>query len=232
MTYAFCWHKAVTVSVCLHVFLLAAAGYLLSGLTPLPSLNETLVEMELVSFPSDRSESSTLLPQADTQPVQPAEAVAPSRTVLPASEPEAVVTASGLLMTEAESTASLPVDETGERPTGTGSPASAVDAPATGSSRTGIAAPGILSKVDPTYPPAARKAGLEGTVLLRIQIQANGQPGDITVARSSGHNMLDEAAIAAVAKWRFVPAKNRSSGRTVACTTSLPVSFRLNNANH
>ncbi|TWH47344.1 energy transducer TonB [Sporomusa sp. KB1] len=232
MTYAFRWHKAVTVSVCLHVFLLAAAGYLLIGLTSLPPLNETLVEMELVSFPSDRSETSTLLPQANTQPVQPAEAVVPSRTVLPANEPEAVVAASDLSMTEAESTASLPVDKTGERPAGTDSTASAVDAPATGSSHTGIASPGILSKVDPAYPSAARKAGLEGTVLLRIQILATGQPGDITIARSSGYNMLDEAAIAAVAKWRFVPAKDRSNGRTVACITSLPVLFRLNNANH
>ncbi|HEY3425128.1 MAG TPA: hypothetical protein VGL27_10050 [Negativicutes bacterium] len=31
----------------------------------------------------------------------------------------------------------------------------------------------------------------------------------------------------AVQKWRFVPAKDRTSGRTVACTTTLPVSFRL-----
>lgn len=229
MTKAFRWRKAVMMSLGLHVLLLAAAGYLMSGLASTPPLNETLLEMELVNFPADRSESNPLLPQTDTQTV-PAEPLTPGQTSIPASEPEAVAAASELTMTTAEPSSGQPENQTGGGSSITSVPASAAIGPAGGNARTGIAAPGILSKVDPAYPPAARKAGLEGTVLLRIQILATGRPGDITVARSSGHGMLDEAAIAAVAQWRFVPAKDRSSGRTVTCITSLPVSFRLKNS--
>ena len=229
MTKAFRWRKAVMLSLGLHVLLLAAAGYLMSGLASTPPLNETLLEMELVNFPADRSVNNPLLPQTDTQTV-PAEPLTPGQTSIPASEPEPVVAASDLTMTTAEPPSGQPETQTGGGSSITSIPASAASGPAGGNARTGIAAPGILSKVDPAYPPAARKAGLEGTVLLRIQILATGRPGDITVARSSGHGMLDEAAIAAVTQWRFIPAKDRSSGRTVTCITSLPVSFRLKNS--
>ncbi|MBP2636020.1 MAG: TonB family protein [Firmicutes bacterium] len=228
MTYALHWPKAFTVSVCLHIFLLAAGGCLLSGLVTMPPLAaETMLEMELVSVPTDRSEIAALVQPADIQPVVPNEAVTSSQPVLPSSEPEPSVAVSDLSMTEAKTPVSQPASQATETSIVTSKPAAGVDTPATSIGRTGFAAPGILSKVTPSYPPAARQAGLEGTVLLTIQILANGRPGDITVARSSGHTMLDEAAIAAVAEWRFVPAKDRSSGRSVDCTTSLPISFRL-----
>ena len=62
---------------------------------------------------------------------------------------------------------------------------------------------------------------------MRIEILANGRSGSIAVFRSSGHEILDDAAITTVEKWRFVPAKDRNSGQAIACYTTIPISFRL-----
>jgi len=55
----------------------------------------------------------------------------------------------------------------------------------------------------PRYPPRAVELRLEGTVLLRIAVDADGRVRRCTVARSSGHALLDHAAVAAVEAWWF-----------------------------
>src|SRR3546814_12681679 len=57
----------------------------------------------------------------------------------------------------------------------------------------------------PRYPPAAVRAGIEGTVILIIDVDANGNVVDVSVERSSRNRDLDRAAIAAAKKWRFNP---------------------------
>lgn len=57
--------------------------------------------------------------------------------------------------------------------------------------------------VPPSYPEAARQAGMEGAVHLRFTIDRRGRPQDITVERSSGSQMLDQEAIRAARLWRF-----------------------------
>jgi protein TonB len=93
--------------------------------------------------------------------------------------------------------------------------------------RGGVIPPSVLSKTEPAYPHAARQAMMQGTVVLKIQILENGRPGTVSVLRSSGHDILDEAALTAVQQWRFTPAKDRDSGRTVICYSTLPVSFHV-----
>ncbi len=230
MTYAFYWRKAITISVCLHIFMIVAAGYLVANLTTLALPEEIIMEMDLVNDPGDRANidpgpSAPVIAPSPTQPV-PTETVS-SEPVPVETEVKPVITTSDLSISEVESPAVNAA--TGQPPgssnTGTGSGS----AGATGSGSGGIAGPGILTRVDPRYPPAARQAGQEGTVLLKIQILANGRPGEISIARSTGYTTLDEAAAEAVRKWQFIPAKDRSSGRTVVCTTTMPVSFRLHN---
>lgn len=231
MTYTYQWPKAMALSVFLHIFLLIAAGYLTAGLTTeLSPPAEVLLEMDLVNDPADRLGNTPEVIPPDIPPVAPVNTDPPTaeNPVVEAAQP-AVVTTSELTMTEAAvpasatATSQSTASSTSEPASGSGSVA-----PVTGGgSRSGIAAPAILSKVDPVYPASARSAGLEGTAVLRIQILPSGRPGEISIDRSTGHSSLDEAAIAAVAKWRFVPAKDRSSGKTVACVTKLPVSFRL-----
>ena len=56
------------------------------------------------------------------------------------------------------------------------------------------------------YPPHAEEMGWGGKVLLKVHVQANGKPSTVTVAKSSGHQELDDVAVKAVTKWTFKPA--------------------------
>jgi periplasmic protein TonB len=80
-------------------------------------------------------------------------------------------------------------------------------------------------QVRPLYPESARRAGIQGTTLLRIFIERDGRVSDVTVQRSAGDQSLDQAASDAVRRWRFEPALN-SSG-PVAMWAVVPVEFRI-----
>lgn len=82
-----------------------------------------------------------------------------------------------------------------------------------------------LANPAPAYPLAARRLGLEGEVLLRAEILPDGRCGELEIARSSGHALLDEAALAAVKRWRFLPA--RRGEEPVAARVEIPIRFRL-----
>lgn len=55
------------------------------------------------------------------------------------------------------------------------------------------------------YPRSARRLGLEGRVLVELVINNQGEITSVKVVRSSGHDLLDQAAIAQVTKMRRVP---------------------------
>lgn len=90
---------------------------------------------------------------------------------------------------------------------------------------TSFAVPKGGYQMKPTYPESARRAGIEGTSLLRFEITEGGMVSKITVEQSAGHEELDRAAIAAVQKWRFEPA--RRGAQAVAVWVTLPVRFEL-----
>ncbi len=73
------------------------------------------------------------------------------------------------------------------------------------------------------YPPMLRAAGIGGTVVLWVFIDADGVVTDTRVAQSSGHDQLDEAARVAMSDMAFTPARNR--GEPVAVWTQVPVTF-------
>lgn len=77
----------------------------------------------------------------------------------------------------------------------------------------------------PAYPGRARREGWEGTTLLRVRVSPSGKPGSIQIQRSSGRDLLDAAARAAVEKWTFVPATQ--GGVAVAGWVTVPIVFRL-----
>jgi protein TonB len=64
-----------------------------------------------------------------------------------------------------------------------------------------------LGNPPPEYPSLALRRNWEGSVVLRIQVLANGRAGSVTVTKSSGKPQLDDAAVAAVKNWKFIPAK-------------------------
>jgi len=75
------------------------------------------------------------------------------------------------------------------------------------------------------YPLRARRRGLEGVVELRILVDRAGAVVRVVVERSSGHELLDDAARAGVARWRFHPA--RRDGEPVAFWIRRVIRFRL-----
>ena len=78
----------------------------------------------------------------------------------------------------------------------------------------------------PEYPPISRRLGEQGTVLLKIVIDANGDVTSATVEKSSGYSRLDEAAVSWVKRhWRYHPAT--LNGKPIAVTTQAKVRFDL-----
>lgn len=77
----------------------------------------------------------------------------------------------------------------------------------------------------PNYPRIAKREHWEGTTLLRVLVEPSGKPGTTKVAKSSGHDLLDDAATEAVMSWTFVPATQ--GGKAVAGFVMVPIIFRL-----
>jgi protein TonB len=77
----------------------------------------------------------------------------------------------------------------------------------------------------PPYPSEARRRGWEGTVLLMVEIRENGRPERVTIKESSGHSVLDDAALGAVGRWTFVPAQQ--DGKPVRSVAEVPIIFSL-----
>jgi len=88
----------------------------------------------------------------------------------------------------------------------------------------GIEPPGLLREVAPDYTQQARRAGLEGEVLLEMVVTADGTVTDVRVIRRLGAG-LDERAVAAVRQWQFSPALRH--GTRVAVLVEVAVEFRL-----
>jgi len=85
--------------------------------------------------------------------------------------------------------------------------------------------PAHLQNRKPSYPLVARRRGMEGTVVLLVDVSETGQPMAVTVKRKSGFSVLDHAAVKAVRGWRFIPA--RRFGVAVRAAVEVPISFKL-----
>jgi protein TonB len=81
----------------------------------------------------------------------------------------------------------------------------------------------LIKKVQPNYPPLARQARIQGTVLLQAEISKDGTIENLRLI--SGHPMLAPAAIEAVRQWRYKP--YMLNGEPVAVETQVQVNFTL-----
>lgn len=88
----------------------------------------------------------------------------------------------------------------------------------------GVSQPAVISKVDPEYSEEARKAKYSGTVLLQLIVDVDGRAKAIKVVKGVGLG-LDEKAIEAVQKWKFLP--GRKNGTPVPVYATVEVNFRL-----
>lgn len=139
------------------------------------------------------------LPPSERAPLLPPQPVAPATSAEPAADapPSPVATASPA---SADSSASAPVT-----------------LPRSDAAH--------LNNPKPVYPAVSRRLREEGTVVLEVFILADGAVGDLRVKRSSGFTRLDEAALAAVRRWKYLPA--RRGGETLALWHSQSLVFSL-----
>ena len=84
--------------------------------------------------------------------------------------------------------------------------------------------PHVVYDPEPEYSKDAREAKVEGTVVLKFILTAEGKPHDIKVIKSLRSD-LDQKAIDAVNKWKFEPATK--DGKPVAVQLMVQVDFRL-----
>jgi protein TonB len=78
---------------------------------------------------------------------------------------------------------------------------------------------------EPVYPAALIRQGIEGTVILSVQVLENGRVGEVRVERSSGEAKLDESAVREAKRWRLIPGTR--DGVPVVLWKQVPITFRL-----
>lgn len=216
-----------------------AAYGLMKAIEPITLAKPLMMEASLVSVPNQRQAAVALpTPPAPPKPVQPIQPKKP-----PVKQP--VKKKKPVIRKQAELPKSKPVTEQ-QLPTPSlseSAPEPASSAVTSAASNTAASRSNTQTNAEtfteanfranygfnpkPKYPAIARNRGWEGKVLLKVRVSAEGHSDEVTLHRSSGHEALDESAIAAVKKWRFMPAKR---GETeVASSVIVPINFTLNN---
>lgn len=196
---------ALAVVAALHVAI--AAGLLL-----VRDVRERLIErapmvVQLHAAPRERPPESRPLPlPAFEQPRRiempvPVVAVAPEIAIAPPREPAPSITGA-VASTEA--------------PVAPPAPAS-IEPP-----RFDMA---YLRNPAPAYPPVSRRLKEQGRVLLHVLVTSSGDAQQVEVRTSSGSERLDQAAMEAVRRWRFVPAKR--GAEAVSAWALVPINFQL-----
>ncbi len=88
-----------------------------------------------------------------------------------------------------------------------------------------LATPLYRKNPPPEYPARARRRHLQGTVVLGVSVSRDGEVEELEIHESSGHKLLDRAALKAVRSWLFEPGTN--GGVQVAMKVLVPVRFSL-----
>jgi protein TonB len=90
----------------------------------------------------------------------------------------------------------------------------------------GVSPPKAIFQPEAEFSDEARRAKYEGTVVVTLIVDANGNPQNVHVSRTLGMG-LDEKAVEAVQKYKFKPAVDQKSGKPVPVMVSVEVRFRL-----
>jgi protein TonB len=82
-----------------------------------------------------------------------------------------------------------------------------------------------LNNPKPPYPALAIKLGLEGKVVILVDVLPSGKAGKVVVENSSGHELLDQSALQTISKWQF--ASTRKDGVITNQVIRIPITFNL-----
>lgn len=166
-------------------------------------------------------------PKSAARPVK-APAPAPVPRPRPVSVPEAAPAAQEFVVAEP---APAPSTEPSTEPVAAATPAPAESLPAAPPppAPTTVAISAVEYLVPPvlTYPPASRRLRERGRVEVRLLVDARGMPQQAQLLRSSGHERLDEAALATVRATRFKP--YTENGVPQPFRVVMPLVFELEN---
>lgn len=85
--------------------------------------------------------------------------------------------------------------------------------------------PTPVTRTQPVYPSSLLKKGIGGKVIVTCTVDADGQVSGATIKQSSGQPELDKAALNAVTRWKFKPAKR--AGKNFKATCNVPFTFEV-----
>lgn len=184
-----------------------------------PSVAKPLTPKPVAATPAGPRRDAPVLP-SKRPPPEPS----PPASVAPATAPDAATAVAGVLP---------PADGGGTNPSSPALAATAASAGAAAGMPVAPATGGALVEAvpldgdnpPPRYPRLARQRGWEGLVSLQVRVNALGEVEDVWVEGSSGHGVLDQAALTAVKGWRFRPA--RQGVRAISGVARVPIEFRL-----
>ena len=189
------------------------------------------------SVPDDKmAEPLPIAPEPEPQPEpppQPEPEPQPVPPPQPEPEPQSVPQPFSKPAPPANRTESLPIRprESSARP-----PVASVPKPGGGGSTlgnpqlstgggAGNSKPRYRFNPQPAYPAESRQAHQEGRVLLVVDVNTDGNPTRVEIKQGSGFAALDLAALNAVRRWKFEPA--RKGGVSVEARVEVPVQFSL-----
>jgi protein TonB len=195
---------------------------------------------ELIETPAHKAESA---PPA--QPVTPAKPVTPTTPAAPATpavpnvppkaapqtpappkaQPQAIADPTPSPNAPAGSLAPNAHSAPAPAAAGPEAPATPAAQPAPASVQLPSSNADYLQNPKPAYPPLSRRLGEQGKVIVRVLIGADGQPQKAELKQSSSFERLDQAALATVMKWRYVPGKR--GGVAEDMWFNVPINFVL-----
>ena len=190
----------------------------LEFLTPAPVSAQATAKLQPPSAPSkDKLPSETAQNLPATVP-----AMAPVQV-----QPPVAVAASAAAQSSAQAAApaATPVTATVAAQPSALTPAAEPEMPAAALNTDADYKAASLNNPRPAYPLLAIRQGAQGQVLLLAEVLAEGRAGRIELEKSSGHALLDAAAMNAVRAWRFSPA--RKNGLLTVQTVRIPIHFNL-----
>ncbi|MFZ2169353.1 MAG: energy transducer TonB [Methylococcaceae bacterium] len=205
------------------------ALWLLQPVAPITLAQPLMMEVALVSAPGQQASTAPPAPPKAVKPMQPKKPPV-KKPVIPKQDklPKPVTVSDAMLPAPSLTESYADASETRS------DAATNANAAKSASGKQGNAEPYSEASFNanygtnpkPKYPALARRRGWQGKVLLRVRVTAEGLSEEVSVQRSSGHEILDESAIAAVEKWQFIPAKRGNTA--VACSVIVPIIFTLN----
>lgn len=224
--------RATKQMVILGVLLAHAAplAWLASSPPPLPPAAAAIVTVELLTDSHARAPASQPAARSEPGP-QSRQAQLPATPSRPARQAAA-------LATPPDTAHPLPAVSNGANPAPVNSGSATVAAapapaaivptsvsPAPAKLEPPSANADYLNNPKPTYPPLSRRLREEGKVVLRVLIESDGTANKAEIHSSSGYERLDQAALQAVLRWRYLPA--RRNGVAEAAWFNVPLNFVL-----